>query len=231
LAVGFAPPIDLSLNLTLLMNKNLGRHLLVVLSILPPGTTMAWAQSAPTPPETPSDEPEEEVVVLSPFEVTSENEGYMAEDTLGGARTRTRLIDTPSSVSVITPKFLQDTGDTNSEALLRYTTSTEVAGFYGNFSGMTSRGAGVTGAAEGERLANPQALNRARGIGALDNTRNYLLSSIPWDGYNISRVEIARGPNSFLFGVGSPSGISNVMTNNATFNDGGSIEGRYGSYG
>ncbi len=188
---------------------------------------MALAQSAVAP----TDEVDEEVVVLSPFEVTTETEGYMAEDTLGGARTRTRLIDTPSSVSVITPKFMQDLGVTNSEALLRYTTNTEVGGFYGNFSGMTSRGAGVTGAAEGERLANPQALNRARGIGALDNTRNYLLSSIPWDGYNISRVEIARGPNSFLFGVGAPSGISNVMTNNATFDDGGSIEGRYGSYG
>ncbi|HEX9785378.1 MAG TPA: hypothetical protein VGA56_21925, partial [Opitutaceae bacterium] len=57
------------------------------------------------------------------------------------------------------------------------------------------------------------------------------LSSIPWDGYNISRVEIARGPNSFLFGVGSPSGISNVMTNNASYKDGDSVEGKYGNYG
>jgi len=224
------------------MTKTSTRCAGVLLSALSLGAGSIWAQSMPSSVTTPVNTTaqnsssavapsEEEVVLLDPFTVTTDDEGYMATDTLGGARTRTRLIDTPSSVTVITPKFLQDLGVTKSEDLLRYTTATESGGLYGNFSGMTSRGAGVTGAAEGERLANPQALNRARGIGALDNTRNYLLSSIPWDGYNISRVEIARGPNSFLFGVGSPSGISNVMTNNASYKDGGSVEGKYGSYG
>ncbi|MBI2513294.1 MAG: TonB-dependent receptor plug domain-containing protein [Opitutae bacterium] len=172
-----------------------------------------------------------EIVTLDPFTVTSEQEGYQADDTLGGARIRTKLIDTPSSTSVITPKFLQDLGITKSEDLLRYTTSTETGGFYGNFSGMTSRGQGISGAAEGERLANPAGINRARGLAALDNTRNYLLSSIPWDGYNISRVDISRGPNSFLFGVGSPSGILNVTTNDANFKNRASVEARYGSFG
>jgi hypothetical protein len=155
----------------------------------------------------------------------------MAKDTLGGARVRTELADTASAISVITPKFMQDLGITKSEDLLRYTTNTETGGFYGNFSGMTSRGAGIAGAAEGDRLANPAGINRSRGLGALDNTRNYLLSSIPWDFYNISRVDISRGPNSFLFGVGSPSGIANVTTNNANFKDEGSLEVRYGSFG
>lgn len=172
-----------------------------------------------------------EIVTLDPFTVTSEQEGYQADDTLGGARVRTKLIDTPSSTSVITPKFLQDLGITKSEDLLRYTTSTETGGFYGNFSGMTSVGQGLSGAAEGERLANPAGINRSRGLAALDNTRNYLLSSIPWDGYNISRVDISRGPNSFLFGVGSPSGIMNVTTNDANFKNRASVEARYGSFG
>jgi outer membrane receptor protein involved in Fe transport len=65
----------------------------------------------------------------------------------------------------------------------------------------------------------------------MDNARNYFQSEIPWDGYNISRVDISRGPNSFLFGVGSPSGISNVSTNNAIFSNSGSVEAHYGSYG
>lgn len=230
------------------MNKLPKRVVLALLSALTAASGSAYGQAvaspgASSPSEPPAGGPgvvtsqdfedpeEEETVILDPFTVTAEIEGYQATDTLGGARTRTKLIDTPSAVSVITPKLMQDLGVTKSEDLLRYTTATETGGFYGNYSGMTSRGAGVTGAAEGERLANPQALNRARGIGALDNTRNYLLSSIPWDGYNISRVEIARGPNSFLFGVGAPSGISNVMTNNASYRDSGSVEGRYGSYG
>lgn len=231
------------------MNKLPKRYVLALISALSVGAVSAYGQSVsgtanppgadPAPagkaagvaPAATADEEDEDMIILDPFTVTADIEGYKAEDTLGGARTRTKLIDTPSSVSVITPKLMQDLGVTKSEDLLRYTTATETGGFYGNYSGMTSRGAGSTRDAESERLANPQTLNRARGIGALDNTRNYLLSSIPWDGYNISRVEIARGPNSFLFGVGAPSGISNVMTNNASYKDSGSVEGRYGSYG
>ena len=206
------------------------------LSALSIGTGPLLAQTT-----TPSREPsapakdltslETETFVLDPFTVTTDTEGYMAEDTLGGARVRTKLIDTPSSTSVITPKFLQDLGITKSEDLLRYTTNTETGGFYGNFSGMTSRGEGLSGAAEGERLANPAGINRSRGLAALDNTRNYLLSSIPWDGFNISRVDISRGPNSFLFGVGSPSGIMNVTTRDANFKNQAEVEARYGSFG
>ncbi len=214
------------------MKRITSRCVLTLLSALSLGTVPLWAQTAPGgTAAVDSDMEGEEIIVLDPFTVTTEHEGYKAEDTLGGARTRTKLIDTPSSVSVITPKLLQDLGVTKSEDLLRYTTATETGGLYGNYSGMTSRGAGVTAGAESGRLSTPHALNRSRGIGSLDNTRNYLLSSIPWDGYNISRVEIARGPNSFLFGVGSPSGISNVMTNSASYKDFGSVEGRYGSYG
>ncbi|MEO8206482.1 MAG: TonB-dependent receptor plug domain-containing protein, partial [Chthoniobacterales bacterium] len=223
------------------MNKITTRHALALLSALFLGAESIPAQTAPDRgPVPPADSAqsssvtistENSAIILDPFTVTIDHEGYQALDTLGGARTRTKLIDTPSATSVITPKLLQDLGVTNSEDLLRYTTSTETGGFYGNFSGMTSRGAGISGAAEGERLANPAGINRSRGLGALDNTRNYLLSSIPWDGYNISRVDISRGPNSFLFGVGSPSGISNVTTNDANFKNSGSVEGRYGSFG
>lgn len=40
----------------------------------------------------------------------------------------------------------------------------------------------------------------------------------------------SRGPNSFLFGVGSPSGISNASTMRAAFKDKGAFEVRYGSF-
>lgn len=172
---------------------------------------------------------EGETIVLDPFTVTTDTEGYLAEDTLGGARVRTRLIDTPSATTVITPKFMQDLGVHNAEDLLRYTTSTESGGFYGNYSGLTSRGSGMAG--ENGRLINSGSINRSRGISNLDNTRNYMLSSIPWDGYNVSRVDMTRGPNSFLFGAGSVSGILNYATNDANYKDGGSVEGTYGSFG
>jgi outer membrane receptor for ferric coprogen and ferric-rhodotorulic acid len=87
---------------------------------------------------------DEEPVILDPFSVTSDKEGYKATDTLGGSRVRTKLADTPSSISVITPKFMQDLGINNAQDLLVYTNNTEVAGLGGNFSGVATRGAGIT---------------------------------------------------------------------------------------
>jgi len=188
------------------------------------------AQSAPASDGT--DTANDQTIILDPFTVSEATEGYMADDTLGGARIRTKLADTASATSVITPKFMQDVGITSAQDLLLYTTNTEVSGLNGNFSGMATRGSGisVSGPSEGTRLANPAGVNRARGLTGMDGTRNYMLSDIPWDGFNISRVDISRGPNSFLFGVGSPSGISNVSTKDASFKDEGSVEVRFGSF-
>jgi len=178
---------------------------------------------------------DEETVLLDPFTVTAEHEGYKADDTLAGGRIRTSLRDTPSSLSIVTKKLMDDLGVTNAQELLTYTNNTEVAGLYGNYSGVASRGVGInfgaSGSAEANRLVNPGNVNRARGLTAMDGTRNFLPSDIPWDGFNISRVEISRGPNSFLFGTGSPSGIANVSTNEAGFKDKGSVEFKYGSFG
>ncbi len=223
------------------MKKLSNRSVLAILSALSLGAGSSWAQIAPgaAPENTTAQDSspsavssEKQVVVLDPFTVTTEYEGYKADDTLAGGRVRTLLKDTPASLSVITKKFMEDLGVNNAEDLLVYTNNTEVAGLNGNFSGMTARGQGIpSGAAENERLTNPGGVNRARGLTSMDSTRNYFPSDIPWDGYNISRVDISRGPNSFLFGTGSPSGISNVSTNEAMFKDAGSVEIRYGSFG
>lgn len=185
------------------------------------------AQPAATDASRPADD---ELIVLSPFTVSTHTEGYQAVDTLGGARVKTSLKDTASSLSVVTKSMMNDFGMTNAQDMLLYTTNTEIAGLGGNFSGMSSRGAGVSGTAEAGRLLNPGSINRSRGLTAMDNTRNYFLSEIPWDAYNVSRSDVSRGPNSFLFGVGSPSGISNYSTNEAVFKDQGDVQFRVGSF-
>ena len=56
------------------------------------------------------DAADEEVTVLSPFEVSPEEDrGYQASSTLAGTRMRTDLKDLASSVSVVTAQFLKDT--------------------------------------------------------------------------------------------------------------------------
>ena len=93
----------------------------------------ASAQTAAPAPES-QQATEEEVIVLSPFEVTaSESSGYAATTTLAGSRINTQLKDVGSAISVVTSEFLKDTGATDSKTLLQYTTNTEVASIQGNF--------------------------------------------------------------------------------------------------
>ena len=163
--------------------------------------------------------------MLSPFVVdASEDKGsYKANSTLAGTRVRTDLKDVASAISVVTAQFLQDTGAKNQEDLLIYTPSTEVTGLHGNFSGI----AGV---------ANPNentvsSTTRVRGLDAADNTRDYFLSDIPWDSFDVGRVDLQRGPNSILFGTGSPAGIVNVSTNGAAFTNSYNVTNRVDEFG
>ncbi len=172
------------------------------------------AQSTNESVEIESDD--EELIVLSPFvvETSEENNTYRAESTLAGSRVRTDLKDIASPISVITSQFLKDTASTSNQELLNYTTNTEVGGLFGNYGGF-GNGQGLS---DRDALLTPNNNTRVRGLESADNTRNFFLSDIPWDSYNIDRVEIQRGPNSILFGVGSPSGIINSNTVQAKFN-------------
>ncbi len=177
---------------------------------------------APAQPEVPTtrekreyhrtDPIEEPVIELSPFEVSNSSDvGYRSSDSLAGTRIRTDLRDVGSSISVANEKFLSDIGATNSETLLQYMAGAEVGGTRGNFLVGTSVGdAGIID--EGAAMVRPQSNTRVRGLTSADNTRDYFLTDIPWDGYNVSRVELQRGPNSILFGNGSGGGIVNATT-------------------
>src|SRR5262249_36937743 len=59
----------------------------------------------------------------------------------------------------------------------------------------------------------------------------FFVTDIPWDSYNVDRIDIQRGPNSILFGLGSPAGIVNASVHNAEFHDMGEVKFRTGSYG
>ncbi|HEX9785485.1 MAG TPA: TonB-dependent receptor plug domain-containing protein, partial [Opitutaceae bacterium] len=175
---------------------------------------------------TPTPAQEEEAIVLSPFEVTTdENEGYSAATTFAGNRLNTELRDIGNAVTVVTGQFLADTAAVNNESLLQYTVGTEVGSVSGNFAGVGD------GAQLNDRFLNPNQNTRVRGLTSADNTRDFFLTNIPWDGYNVDRVDLQRGPNSILFGQGSPAGIINTGTKTAAFNNSGEVEFRFGSFG
>lgn len=173
---------------------------------------------------------EDEIIELSPFEVTADEDvGYMAANTLAGTRLRTDLRDVGSSVSVYTEEFLDDIGAVDNETLLSYAANVEVGGMYSTYTG-NNAGEG-TAANESARFPNPSTTTRVRGLAAADNSKDFFLTRIPWDGYNVARVDINRGANAILFGLGSPAGIINTTTVGPEFNNMGEISFRVGSYG
>lgn len=192
--------------------------------------TPAFAQTVADP----ADEPDrDEPVVLSPFEVSADDNGYMASSAQSGTRLRTDLKDIPASISVVTKDFMDDVGANDLESLLVYTLGTEVNGVGGNFSD-----AGVVNNPNGQEIDYDEAFasatpgTRVRGLTSADLSRDFFVSRVPMDGYNVERVEISRGPNAMLFGLGSPAGIINSSLISARLNRTHSeVEARTDQYG
>ena len=108
---------------------------------------------------------------------------------------------------MVTAQFLQDTGAKNSQDLLVYTPSTEVAGLRGNFSGQ----AGLR--LRTARRRHPSNTTRVRGLDSADNTRDYFLTDIPWDSFNSAASTFSADRTRSSSASGSPAGIINNSAN------------------
>ena len=172
------------------------------------------AQQAPKPTKVSDVTGTEERIDLSPFVVNAtEDTGYRATNTLAGSRLKTPLKDIAGAIQVVTEEFLKDTGSTDASRLLLYTTSTEVAGADGNFTG-------TDGTSDAGVVRSSKETTRVRGLASADSTRGYFLTDIGFDGYNTERVTVSRGPNGMLFGLGSPGGIVDNTVKLAKFKNG-----------
>jgi hypothetical protein len=179
-------------------------------------------------PELQDDGSKSAPMVLSPFVVTAEEDaGYVATSTMAGTRIRTNLRDVGSAISVLTEQFFKDTGATSAESTLVYATNAEVGGLGGTMSG-----ANVTNYADYElQRYRPQNNTRIRGLASADLTRDLFLTDIPFNTYNTGRIDIQRGPNSLLFGLGSPAGIINNNLNQAIYKRSLETTFRFDQYG
>ncbi|HEX9785987.1 MAG TPA: TonB-dependent receptor plug domain-containing protein [Opitutaceae bacterium] len=204
--------------------------------------TAGWSQAA-TPSSTSSaatQSSDEEAIELSPFEVdASKNVGYYAENTLAGSRLNTNIGDLAASITVVTKQQMEDTASVDINDVFRYEVNTEGSSTYTpsiqslRNDGVVDTNAGFTQGGSGAPQTNATA-NRVRGIGVPSTAINYYpsISQIPFDAYNVQSIEINRGPNSLLFGMGSPAGIVNQSTAQAALNrDSGSISVRYDDRG
>jgi hypothetical protein len=224
---------------SLQMNSNRVRRFLTPLLALSVAFPV-FAQVANNPASTPEDpakppvkveaanpaaKPDDKsVLTLSPFVVTtSKDQGYFAENTLAGSRLNSNLADLAASITVVTKQQLDDTASLDINDVFRYEASTEGSTTY--TPQVTDRGTlkdtvgGYSFGNNGDTTTNAQS-NRVRGLAAPDASINYHPSNarIPFDSYNIQSVEISRGPNSLLFGLGSPAGIVNQTAAQAVIN-------------
>ncbi|HRE82219.1 MAG TPA: TonB-dependent receptor [Opitutaceae bacterium] len=154
-----------------------------------------------------SSDQSDKVVELSPFQVTTDDAGYQASNALSGTRLNTKLEDIASATTVVTKQQLLDTAVNDINDLFLYEASTEGLG---SFTAVTiNRDGGVNDDAAGD----PNTANRIRGMNATNIAIGNFVSNrkVPFDVYNIDSVEISRGANSNLFGLGAGSGVVNLV--------------------
>jgi len=209
------------------MKSSLSAHVFFVLAVVAAAPPPAVGQERIPGPELPRRG--EIPVELSPFLVQESAAGYYAAQTLAGSRLRQDLKDIGASIQVVTRDLLDDLGATGIEELFQYTTSTEVGGINGNFTGATDGSGGETSTDSARR--SPDGTARVRGLAAPSRSRNYFPTDIPFDSYNTDRIDLSRGANSFLFGLGSPAGLLNVGLVKARFRDTNELSTRIGSGG
>ncbi|HWA86206.1 MAG TPA: TonB-dependent receptor plug domain-containing protein [Opitutus sp.] len=169
----------------------------------------------------------DQVVTLSPFTVdASKDKGYFAPNTLAGSRMNTNIADLGAAISIINKAQMEDFASVDANDVFRYEVNTESSSTYTPATqafrndGILDVNAGGTQGNLVSAYTNAQA-NRVRGIGIPSSSINYYpsIAAIPPDVYNIQSIEISRGPNSMLFGLGSPAGIVNSSTAQALVNE------------
>lgn len=124
--------------------------------------------------------------------------GYVAQESGIGTKTQTSILETPQSVSVVTRQQIEAQQPSSTSQALRYTAGANSERF-GGFGGQLD-------------------ITRIRGIDAdyyLDGLRvisNVSTWSTQIDPFTLERIEVLRGPSSFLYGQGTGGGIVNQIS-------------------
>jgi outer membrane receptor protein involved in Fe transport len=148
-----------------------------------------------------------DVVSLSPFEVVSDNKGYYGANSMSGTRFNSKLEDLGASITVMTKEQMSDFAMLDINDIFLYTANTEGTGNY------TAQTVNRNGDVQEDVSNNPTQANRVRGIApaniSLGNVET--MGRTPVDPLAVEAIEISRGPNASVFGLGNPSGTVNMV--------------------
>ena len=159
-------------------------------------------------------EVKEGVEELSNISVTTSQSGLISYVSATGAKSDTPIIETPSSVSVLTEKRLKDLGAETLQDGLGY-----VAGVYNGPFGIDTRGdwSTIRGVAPVQYLDGLKML-----FGNYNNTRP--------NPYSLQQIEILKGPSSVLYGQGTTGGIVNLVSKRPDARSSSELWGQVGNY-
>lgn len=159
-------------------------------------------------------------VRVSPFEVSTRlDSGYRASNSVSGSRFDTPIRDLPFAIQSFTESFIKDQKPVNIFDVARYSP-------------------GVTYRSNDFNEGNANLAIRGFAVGSISGGNIQVLRdgfhgpSI-FDFTNISRLEVVKGPASFLYGQVAPGGIVNIITKTPQSQfaaTGGAGYGAYGQY-
>jgi outer membrane receptor protein involved in Fe transport len=177
---------------------------------IPPPAAAAAKPTGQTPlPQGPRNEAAPpETLVMSPFHVdASAQRGYFQSNTMSGTRLNSKIEDLAASITVVTKEQMADFAMLDINDVFSYEASTEGIGNY------TDMEITAGNQVEDNVMGDPANANRIRGVGNANiSDGNFETSGrVPVDPIAIDGVEISRGPNSSLFGLGNTAGSVNLL--------------------
>jgi iron complex outermembrane receptor protein len=154
----------------------------------------------------------EEIVELTPFEVTGEADPYAATKAVSATRFATEIQRVPVSLQVLTDQFMDDIGAVSLEEVFNHATSVTH-----DQTGSQEASGGNSFNVRGFKAPYAR-VNGFRGGGL------YINRAV------VDRMEIARGPQAVLYGQGSAGGTINTITKAPRFKQKGVAKLTLGSY-
>lgn len=192
--------------------KSLGGFLRLLPVLLGLNGIVAFGQNvSPSQPEP--------VIELSPFTVnTSQDQGYLATNTLSGTRLNSENRYVGVATTEITGQLMQDLGISNFEQVLDFVPNSAKAESGGLASDPTGN----------ESIFGVR--YRVRGFLLTGFSRDFFKTRVVPDAYNTDRITFTRGPNSVLFGIGEPGGVTNAVSSRAGFRNANEVTVRFDTW-
>jgi outer membrane receptor protein involved in Fe transport len=181
-------------------------------AFLPASLAFAVSLSAQQVPQAQTPATDEEIVEMTPFEVSAEADPYAATRAVSATRFSAEIQRVPVSLQVMTEQFMDDIGAVSLEEVFNHATSVTY-----DQTGSQEASGGNSYNVRGFK-APATRVNGFRGGGLFINR------SI------VDRMEVARGPQAVLYGQGSAGGTINTITKAPRFKHKGVAKLTLGSY-